>query len=650
MKRNGFVLELPVWMMKMVGVVMLMMLSTMGTRADSMPAMPEGKYTDTSMNNRGIFCYRDSWLVINGGTVSTTTDDGGSPLANKSYLGDGGEGHAHIDYLDGDNSTLNTGAEGHPTVYILDGTEKILGVNGEETWYVAQSMLLYTNDLTLAGDVRIILANGSQMLVNGNISGTDAENVSHAITFYGQSLPVGASIDNIGSLMAQNLIGFSTLTVNSGGVDVTDFDAETGNYIGKISAGNITVHGGAVVCMGTMTSTGITTLGWNNADVDRIRVVGFAGNVIIAKRFLVYTTEEHNPSAYLTPGATIDMPLGDMLLMPMDGCTVTVANEYVTLSDNYTGTFTLGETIYYIFSTGATVTLTNNREGYLCSFVVNGHRISDDSFTIDADTEVTADEWEEDWPRAIAYEGGEGVIGDIVEVREGYIFNLDESTGSANELPSGAVLVKLTYTRKLIAPGTDSGSGEVQIGGQEANLYTICLPFKPLTGTNVKYYTLSGISGETVIFKEVTTPAANAPYLVAVTGSDAIEVSCRDVRVTSMNIKSTTIDGYTFTGTFTGLTNVESAGKYILQNGNSWGLVTTEKTNGRIPPFRAYIESTSGARLLIGSIDGETTGIRYIRTSDTDGTNQWYDLNGHRIASPTKKGIYIHNGRKEAVK
>ena len=239
--------------------------------------------------------------------------------------------------------------------------------------------------------------------------------------------------------------------------------------------------------------------------------------------------------------------------------------------------------------------------------------------------------------------------GTITQDENGYTVNIDEGTGSANELPDDVELDKLTYSRTLTHPG--NGIGDVLVDGEAANLYTVCLPFAPVADENVKYYTLNGISGETVNFTEVTTaPAANTPYLVAVTGGNAIEVSCKDVKATSMNINSTTIDGYTFNGTFTGLTNAESAGKYILQNGNRWGLVTTEKTNARIPPFRAYIESASGARLLIGSIDGETTGIRYIRTTDTDGTNQRYDLNGHRIASPTKKGIYIHNGRKEAVK
>lgn len=239
--------------------------------------------------------------------------------------------------------------------------------------------------------------------------------------------------------------------------------------------------------------------------------------------------------------------------------------------------------------------------------------------------------------------------GTITQDENGYTVNLDEGEGSANELPDDDDLANLTYSRTLTPPG--NGSGEVQIDGEAANLYTVCLPFTPLTDGHVKYYTLSRVSGETIFFNEVTTaPVSHTPYLVAVMGSANFKERCADVEVGSMEINSTTVDGYTFTGTFTGLTNAESTGKYILQNGNRWGLVTTEKPDARIPPFRAYIESTSGARLLIGSIDGETTGIRYIRTTDADGTEQWYDLNGHRISKPTKKGVYIHNGRKEAVK
>jgi hypothetical protein len=251
-------------------------------------------------------------------------------------------------------------------------------------------------------------------------------------------------------------------------------------------------------------------------------------------------------------------------------------------------------------------------------------------------------------PRPVDYEGGT-----VTQDENGYTVNLteDASNPNPNPLPGDEDLVELTYSRTLTAPG--SSEGDVTIDDQPANLYTICLPFAPETGDAAKYYTLSSVSGETLNFDEVAAPVANTPYLVAVMGNVNFIESCTDQDVASMTINSSTVDGYTFNGTFAGMTNAEAQGKYILQAGNKWGKVTAENTGAFIPPFRAFIEGpASGARLLAGSIggDGNTTGIKYIHTQDSNGSEQWYDLNGRRIERPTQNGIYIHNGRKEVLK
>jgi hypothetical protein len=46
--------------------------------------------------------------------------------------------------------------------------------------------------------------------------------------------------------------------------------------------------------------------------------------------------------------------------------------------------------------------------------------------------------------------------------------------------------------------------------------------------------------------------------------------------------------------------------------------------------------------------DSETTSIRTITDNPSD--DKWYDLNGRRISTPTKKGLYIKNGKKVIVK
>ena len=248
-------------------------------------------------------------------------------------------------------------------------------------------------------------------------------------------------------------------------------------------------------------------------------------------------------------------------------------------------------------------------------------------------------------PKDIEYEDG-----DITQDENGYTVDLTEDPNNPNAkpLPDDADLAGLTYSRTLTAPG--NSEGDATVDDQPANLFTICVPFVPETDTAVKYYTLSGVSGETLSFSEVATPAANTPYLVAVTGSVNFTEDCTDLEVSSMTINSSTVDGHTFTGTFTGLTNAKSAGKYILQKGNKWGKVTSEKQNVYIPPFRAFVEApVTAAPQLDGSITGYTTGIQNIRTVDRDGTEHWYDLSGKRIAAPTK-GINILNGRKVVVK
>ena len=137
--------------------------------------------------------------------------------------------------------------------------------------------------------------------------------------------------------------------------------------------------------------------------------------------------------------------------------------------------------------------------------------------------------------------------------------------------------------------------------------------------------------------------------LVAVFGDVNVREDCSDLDVSSMTINSTTVDGYTFNGTFTGKKNADALGLYILQRNMQWGKVTSG--NVYIPPFRAFVEApASSAPLLNGTIgDGSATGIKNIRTVDLNGTERWYDLSGRRMVTPAK-GLYINNGRKVVVK
>ena len=82
-------------------------------------------------------------------------------------------------------------------------------------------------------------------------------------------------------------------------------------------------------------------------------------------------------------------------------------------------------------------------------------------------------------------------------------------------------------------------------------------------------------------------------------------------------------------------------------------------TGGNLPANRCYIArptsvSSAPAYLSISGIDDNTTGITM---EDGRGkteelfSSDWYTINGVKLnGMPTKKGIYINNGRKVIIK
>lgn len=239
---------------------------------------------------------------------------------------------------------------------------------------------------------------------------------------------------------------------------------------------------------------------------------------------------------------------------------------------------------------------------------------------------------------------------------EKYKVMVDETTAPATVIcppdpEAEAPVATLTYARTLSVPVAE---GDTEIDETPANLYTVCLPDAPVVEEGMTYYTLTSVAGAVLTFTEVTTPVAKTPYLVAVSGTDnkALAYSLDDVALwADVSTNDVTVENYTFKGTLTGLSNAQAAGAYILQGSGKWGLVPAGNDDIFIPPFRAYIVSTSEAPLrLATSFDETATAITNIRTVDKDGTEAWYDLTGRRVAKPVKAGVYVKDGKKIFVK
>ena len=62
--------------------------------------------------------------------------------------------------------------------------------------------------------------------------------------------------------------------------------------------------------------------------------------------------------------------------------------------------------------------------------------------------------------------------------------------------------------------------------------------------------------------------------------------------------------------------------------------------------------TTNGARLLSINTDSESTGIETTNfTNSANSSGAWYGIDGRKLdGKPTKKGLYIYNGKKQVIK
>lgn len=192
------------------------------------------------------------------------------------------------------------------------------------------------------------------------------------------------------------------------------------------------------------------------------------------------------------------------------------------------------------------------------------------------------------------------------------------------------------------------------------DLFTVCLPYDLAKTADMRAYTLKGEDGRNEAdFKEFSgkTLKAYEPYLVTVSSVAASRTrgttGTIDLSKTSVTISATGTDQGTkkgnleFLGTVKGLTNAQgdAQGAYTLQADGSWKVTAStdaaDASKLYVKAFNAYLKHSDGTKT--GTIITDTSGytaIQGIHTTDLDGTEQWYDLNGRRLDAP-QKGITI---------
>jgi uncharacterized repeat protein (TIGR02543 family) len=217
---------------------------------------------------------------------------------------------------------------------------------------------------------------------------------------------------------------------------------------------------------------------------------------------------------------------------------------------------------------------------------------------------------------------------------------------------------------------------------------TVCLPFAPEAllslGTVWEFTGIEG--GKAVMTQRTSWLTANTPYIFEANASNP---DVTGILFPSVNIsissdpkttKSTDVYTFTFQGTYERkhweASEALAEGIYGFLSMDSdegeVGQFVKCDRNTNIKPFRAYLKyageltGTQGASarrtsaeelpevidIVWKSASGEATGITTTNlTNFTNAADAWYSLDGRRLSGePTKKGMYLNNGKKIIIK
>jgi len=215
---------------------------------------------------------------------------------------------------------------------------------------------------------------------------------------------------------------------------------------------------------------------------------------------------------------------------------------------------------------------------------------------------------------------------------------------------------------------------------------TVCLPFAYAKKTGETFYTFSGITKEgdeyvaTMTEHTGATLAANTPYLYKSATTGDTDFSGTYTIPATISAGETASGDWKFVGTYetqewtTAPTGIYGFSAQATTGGISQGEFVKVGAYVRIKPMRAYLkykdgsENYSGAptmaprradevlperisvRLIDG--DGQVTAIGTLETRTGEVTlDGWYTLDGTRLSGqPTRKGIYVNNGKKVVIK
>lgn len=541
----------------------------------------------------GVFCF-------------TMPDDGANVFVSATFPDkDCAENVAYIDKNGEEQSVAKA--------YILTGSETVLGVDGHETWYVCNSSLSYPSELTLKGDVNLIIAAGRTMTVP-SISGDNGDD-DYDLAIYGQAPANGDYLPGNCKLISDNgLEDFDRFTVNSGYVN-----AGTG-----IDASNITINGGQVNSGGMLYASSIT-LGWSNAN-DYITASSYSGTVKTAEGKILKYTDGDNKTVKLMG----DISATDLAAIPSKKLTPYGIGGYC--GQNLTWDIPLVEdalsTTMTIEGTGDMTDYTNSDTPWK-DYTVNlilvadedaynayAQKLSDDDKALLAPVVITLAKNTSGWSTychnyPVCYRMSDGNDGD--NAPNAYTVNGLTTDGknvktvaATDNLVAPAMPLLLNYN----APDDNDVTDDEAIT-LTANLDQTATPATTaIVNNGGTGWTFYGNAGNTLFTDDGETKYVH------------------------------TIEEY------------DGTQSYVLRGGI---FLKIDKDEG-IAAHRCWLNVTpptgeASARLVIAF---DTTGMSeelIVKSEEFAVATGWYDMQGRKLdGKPTKKGLYIHNGVKTVIK
>ena len=209
----------------------------------------------------------------------------------------------------------------------------------------------------------------------------------------------------------------------------------------------------------------------------------------------------------------------------------------------------------------------------------------------------------------------------------------------------------------------DSGQKDIQIYKEvahdeqitisSAKYATFCSPYKlDYSGTDVKAY-MAKSTGSSVTLTEVEDGIvpANAGVVLYSETADTYNIPVTSAAGSGYNAENNELVGINVR-TSVAADGGDGKTNYILSNEDAGvGFYKATTSGAYLAAHRAYLSTTGvdASRSFLG-FDDETTGIETINTNreTVSGVQEYYNLNGQRVTTPTK-GLYIVNGKKVII-